>query len=176
MGNEQGAAMQPTHILILVTLALASSCAATQEPAPPAPAPVLAPSPHAAVVQNLVGTWVGRGQSPMGEMPIALEFKREGNDVRAVLGGGDTYLDFTFHRDGDRWLLTEEGKFPGLGVQRHTLVPIGATARWVDREDASLLEVTLELREPNLVFATKLHGEPHATFTLARSGGTVSSR
>lgn len=168
--------MQPTHIPTLIVLALAGSCAATHEPATPAPARVLEPPLHAAVVQNLVGNWVGKAQSPMGEMPIALEFKREANDVRAVLGGGNTYLDFRFHRDGDRWLLTEEGKFPGLGVQRHTLVPIGATARWVDRDDASLLEVTLELREPNLVFVTKLRGEPHATFTLARSGGTVSSR
>jgi hypothetical protein len=160
------------HIVILASTA----CAATDPPAPRAPASVQVPSAHAAVVQDLVGVWVGKGQSPMGELPIALEFKREGNDVRAIFGGGEMYLDFRFHREGDSWLLTEEGKFPGLGVQRHTLVPIGATARWVDREDPTLLDVTLELREPNLVFATKLRGEPHAVFTLARSRGTVSSR
>ena len=135
-----------------------AACGSTQE------APV-----HANVVQQLVGNWVGKGDTPLGEMPIALDFKREGKDVHARLGGGDMYLDFRFHRDGERWLLTEEGKFPGLGVQRHTLVPTGATARWVDRQDAKLLEVQLDLRGADLVMTTLLRGEPHATFRLSRA-------
>lgn len=157
--------MQPTHVIVLFVLTSCVACAATREPPPVQPG----------VVDKLVGVWVGKGDTPFGEMPIALEFKREGRDVHARMGDGDTYLDFRFHRDGARWLLTEEGKFPGLGVQRHTLVPAG-DARWVDREDAKLLVVTLELREPELVFTTTLRGEPHATFRLARARGQVSSR
>ena len=159
------AGMQPAHIITLVLIASCVACAATRE----------APPVHARVVDSLVGSWVGTGDTPFGEMPIALDFKRDGADIHARMGDADTYLDFRFHRDGDRWLLTEEGKFPGLGVQRHTLEPAGNDARWVTR-DPKLLVVTLELREPELVFTTILRGEPHATFRLTRAKRRVSWR
>ena len=165
--------MHLTHAIALFAL---TSCAASPAPTP-APAAAPAPAPHAAVVQALVGTWVGTGDTPFGEIPVALDFRRDGADVHARFGGAEQYLDFRFHPDGARWLLTEEGKFPGLGVQRHTLVPVGTTARWVDAEDAQLLAVTLALDGDALVFETTLRGESHATFRLTRANGSqVSSR
>ena len=162
------AGMQPAHIITLVLIASCVACAATRETTREEPA-------HARVVENLVGSWVGTGDTPFGEMPIALAFERDGADIHARMGEADMYLDFRFHREGDRWLLTEEGKFPGLGVQRHTLEPAGGDARWATR-DGKLLVVTLELRDPALVFTTTLRGEPHATFRLTRAQPAVSSR
>ncbi|HLL25245.1 MAG TPA: hypothetical protein VK427_24085, partial [Kofleriaceae bacterium] len=130
-----------------------AACASASSPAP------ARPSAHADVVANLIGNWVGTADSPMGAFPFAIAFSREGGDVHGRFGNSEQYLDFRFHQQDGQWLLTEEGKLPGVGVQKHTLKPAGPAARWID-DSGRLLEVTLELREPKLVFSTKLRGEP----------------
>ena len=142
-----------------IALLFLAACATTQRPS-------------SNTVDQIVGTWVGKGDTPFGEMPIALDFKRVGGDVHARMGDAETYLDFRFHRDGETWLLTEEGQFPGLGVLRHTLAPRG-DATWADKD----LVVAFELTASTLVMTTTLRGEPHATFRLSRAAGAkVTSR
>ncbi len=167
--------MQITNSIVLLLLVTAA-CGAHREPpraTPPAPPQTReVVDDHATAVDKLVGVWLGDGSTPFGEIPIALEFSRQDDGaVQARLAGPGMYIDFRFHRDGGRWLLTEEGKLPGAGVQTHVLIPSGPGARWVDREDAKVLEVVVAVEDDAVVFATRLHGEDHATFRLKRVSG-----
>jgi hypothetical protein len=171
--------MQTKPLLALLFVACSSAGGPSSPHAPSAPsspaasAPASPPAPHASAVDALVGVWLGTGDTPMGDIPIALAFDRAGDGaVQARLDGpGGMYLAFRFHRDGGRWLLAEEGYIPGAGVQRHVLVPAAPGARWVDQDDATVLAVTLDVDDRTLVFATELRGAPHAVFRLARVTG-----
>jgi hypothetical protein len=150
----------------------------------PAPSPRTAvprpratrPSPHESAVAQLVGVWLGdTARSPLGRFPMALAFDRgaDGAVHTRFVGDGGMYLDFRFHREGDRWLLTEEGYLPDLGTQAHTLVPAagGPGARWVDRDDASMLVVDVVVDRRTMRMDTRLRGKDHARFVLRRVEG-----
>lgn len=152
----------------------------------PEPAPSSAPSQpkprasaHAAAVADLVGVWAGQAsQTPLGPFPMALVFDRTADGaVHARLEADDgMYLDFKFHREGDTWLLTEEGFLPGVGKQLHVLVPAGDGAQWVDREDAAALAVDIQVDHEVLRMATRLRGQDHALFELRRLEGEAAEQ
>jgi hypothetical protein len=124
----------------------------------------------------MVGVWLGTAvDSPMGDFPVAFAFDRDAaGDVHARLDDGrGMYLDFRFHRAGGAWQLIEEGSIPGVGVQRHTLVPdpTAGTARWVDQADPALLSITVGGTGDRVEWTTVLRGEPHVGFALERKVG-----
>jgi hypothetical protein len=170
VGGEGGQGGGMKRILLLTVVA---GCAS---PAPVAPAP----DPHAGVVESLVGAWAGEADTPIGDLPFAIEFVREADGSvhgRAEQGPG-MYLDFHFRADGGRWVLHEAGELPGAGVQRHVLVPAGAdggAARWTTA-DPSYLAVTIGVDGDAMSFVTTVRGEDHAAFRLRRRAQGVSSR
>jgi hypothetical protein len=139
------------------------------------------PSPHESAVAHLVGVWIGdTAHSPLGPFPMALAFDRQADGaVHSRLQGKDgMYLDFRFHRDGDTWILTEEGYLPSLGTQTHTLVPAagGAGARWVDREDPKALVVDVHVDRRTMRMDTRLRGKDHARFVMRRAEGEAAEQ
>ncbi len=166
------------HILSLSLIASVAACGA---PAPAGRSTGKPPPPalHARAVADLVGVWAGQAtRTPLGPFPMALAFDRTADGaVHTRLDGADgMYLDFRFHRDGESWLLTEEGYLPGLGAQKHVLIPVpgGAGARWVDRENAGVLAVDIDVDRRTLRFATRLRGKDHARFELGRMEGKAA--
>ena len=135
---------------------------------------------HAEVVARLPGAWVGVADSPVGEIPFAVAFERTADG--AIHGRAeqspDMYLDFRFHADGERWLFTEEGAFPGLAVQRYTLQPVaGAIARWTVAEKPGYLDVDVAVDGDALTLVARVRGEEHAALRLRRApAAAVSSR
>lgn len=168
----------------LISLSLLTSLAACGGSAPAGRAnqkPPAPPAAHARAVADLVGVWAGQAtRTPLGAFPMALAFDRTADgSVHTRLDGADgMYLDFRFHRDGQTWLLTEEGFLPGLGVQKHVLVPVqgGPGARWVDREDAAALAVDIDVDGRTLLFSTRLRGKDHARFELGRMEGEAADK
>jgi hypothetical protein len=166
---------------LLAPFALFASPSACDRPAPVLRAsvarpPAPRPSPHEDAVAHLVGVWLGdTAHSPFGPFPLALAFDRgaDGAVHSRLVGHGGMYVDFRFHRDGDTWLLTEEGYLPDLGTQTHTLVPVagGPGARWVDRDDAGALQVDVVVDRQTVRMDTRLHGEDHARFVMRRVEG-----
>ncbi len=163
----------------LVSLSLLLSLSACAGPAPARHADRQPPAPHARAVADLVGVWAGQAtRTPFGAFPMALAFDRtaDGAVHTRLVGAKGMYLDFRFHRDGQTWLLTEEGFLPGIGGQKHVLVPVpgGPGTRWVDRQDAAALAVDIDVDGRTLLFATRLRGEDHARFELARMEGKAA--
>lgn len=170
-------------IRFLIPLILLATSACHETPAPAAPtqtAAAPAQSQHDAAVERMVGVWLGTAvDSPMGDFPVAFAFDRDpAGDIHARLDDGKgMYLDFRFHRAGGVWQLIEEGSIPGVGVQRHTLVPDPKTAdaaRWVDQADPALLSITIGTiggAGDRVEWATVLRGEPHVGFALERKVG-----
>jgi hypothetical protein len=169
--------------LLSFLLAPLAACGAPEPSArasAPSPRPPR-PSAHAAAVADLVGVWAGQAShTPLGPFPMALVFDRAADGaIHARLDGQDgMYLAFRFHRQGDDWLLTEEGFLPGVGKQLHVLVPVadGAGARWVDREDAAALALDIQVDRKTLRMATRLRGEDHARFELRRMEGEAADQ
>ena len=146
---------------LLMTILIACH-APSQSSAPPPPADA-----HATTVASLVGTWQGMAEgTPYGSFPLRLAFDRrpDGSVHTHLNGGPGMYLDFVFHQQAGRWLLTEEGAVPGVGTQRHTLAPVAA-GEWVDGE----LRVALAMRDDTLVWTTVNQGKPHAVFRLRKA-------
>jgi hypothetical protein len=147
----------------LLPVALLVAC----HSAPQLSSQALPQDPHATTIANLVGTWQGVAEgTPYGNFPLRLAFdrRRDGSVHTHLNGGPGMYLDFVFHLQGGRWLLTEEGAVPGVGVQRHTLAPMTA-GDWVDGE----LRVALAMTGDALVWTTTNHGKPHAVFRLRKA-------
>jgi hypothetical protein len=146
-----------------LSISLLTGCAgpaARREPPPaaaaPAPAPAaLAPAldPHGRAVDTLLGVWSGTVTGePLGEIPFAIAFDREpSGDVHGGIDDGrGTSIDLRFHRDGGRWMLTEQASLPGVGEQTKTLAPAaelgaGGAPRWIDPSSSHLEE---ELTDP----------------------------
>src|SRR5262245_3271201 len=162
--------LNATLVSILLPVSLAAACASGSSgptaPAAPAsrtaaaaPAPAAAADAHATTVANLIGVWQGKALgTPFGDFPFAIAFDREPSGaVHGRLDGGPgMYLDFRFHRDGARWLLTEAGALPDVGTQTHTLSPgAGNPTRWTTA-DPSVLVVELAIDGDALAMTTTL--------------------
>jgi len=151
---------------------------ACDAPAPSSHSPA-PPTEHSTAIASLPGVWAGRAtRSPLGAFPVALASERAGDGsvhARMEFKGG-AYLDLRFHRQGDAWLLTEEGYLPSLGTQSHTLVPVpgGPGARWVDRRDPATLAVDLDADQRTMILAARLRGKEHARLELERVEGKAA--
>jgi hypothetical protein len=151
----------------LTAIVLLAGCASSAKPALIAVADA-----HADVVAGLPGVWVGEADTPIGDLPFAIEFVREpdGSVHGRAEQGPNMYLDFHFRNEAGRWVLHEAGELPGAGVQKHLLAPAGAdgdAARWTTA-DASYLAVTITVDDDAMSFVTTVRGEDHAAFRLRR--------
>jgi hypothetical protein len=174
----------------------ASTAAAAQAPAAPAATAVPANEPAApvsaaelarqtALVDRLIGGWVGSGSSPFGEMPFAALFEREADGAARAWAddGKGTKIDLRVHRGARGWLLTESASLPGVGTQTHTLAvsapPTSSTSStsstsdgerllFVHPEQPGYLEIELTLSPGQLRLLARVRGTSHVDFTMRR--------
>ncbi len=178
MADRRGTAGRTVRMLAVMGLLGSGGCAGG----------AAAPVPGAGAesdrrVAELEAVWAGNdNQTPAGPMPFALVFDREpdGGLHAHTAAGPNMYLDLRVHRDErGRWLLTEEGSFPGAGVQRHTLEPTTFAAgvmEWEEPQQPGLVRVRIELAAGALKLSAFVRGKPHAVFNLTRLEGEAAER
>jgi hypothetical protein len=157
----------------------ATTAVPSNEPAAPVAAAELAR--QTALVDRLIGGWVGSGSSPFGEMPFAALFEREADGAARAWAddGKGTKIDLRVHRGARGWLLTESASLPGVGTQTHTLAvsapPTSSTSSTSDSErllfvhpEPGYLEIELEFSPGQLRLLARVRGTSHVDFTMRR--------
>ena len=135
----------------------------------------LAATPDDAWMEGMAGGWAGEdNMTPMGRMPFAMLFEAEedGSLHAFTPFNSETWIDLRFYKDEQgRWLLDESAGMEGLGVQRHTLVPVdgpGEVRRWIYEENPEFLSVDVAKVDGKMMMQVMLRGREHAQFNLAR--------
>ncbi|ANM28484.1 hypothetical protein ABI59_00850 [Acidobacteria bacterium Mor1] len=135
----------------------------------------LAATADDAWMEGIAGGWAGEdNMTPMGRMPFAMVFEAEEDGSFHAFSpfNSETWIDLKFYKGEDgRWLLDESAGMEGLGVQKHTLIPVdgpGEVRRWIYEENPEYLTVDVAQADGKMMMQVMLRGREHVQFNLAR--------